>query len=276
MAASSPSATKSDSSLSGTIYSVVPSLYIYFVVCGCIVFVRGVSWSMAACSPSTQSDSSSTVSESDRALSLEFNSESSTSSDLASSSLTDETNRFLESEGSSSDERASDDSDDSNGSDDDDSGDSDDSDDSGDSEELLHKQPQALESPIHSSVFEPLHDGHLSTTISVFESHLLIYQFCLKHGLSATASQELLQLLELHLPGSKIPTSPYALRRFFNSLFPDLISSVHYYCSQCHRPIDAQALSCSQRSCHDSTKESFICIPLEAQLKRKLEGIHKL
>lgn len=135
----------------------------------------------------------------------------------------------MDADGSSSVESASDDSDYS-------SDESEvDSDDSSYESEQLDSEPR--DSPIHPSVLQPLCDGNQSTTISVFESHLVIYQFCLKHGLSATASQELLQLLELHMPGSNIPTSPYALRQFFNNLFPDLISSVHYYCSQCHRPI---------------------------------------
>lgn len=126
----------------------------------------------------------------------------------------------------------------------------------------------------HHTALEPLHKCHACTAISVFESHLVIYQFCLKYGLSTTAIQELLQLLELHLPGAKFPTSPYTLKKFFISLFPDLESSIHHYCSVCHRPVDASS-SCTQASCirTGGTKESFISVPLQAQLKRKLEGI---
>ena len=42
----------------------------------------------------------------------------------------------------------------------------------------------------------------------------------------------------------------------------------------CHRPVDTS--SCSQASCirAGGTKESFICVPLQSQLKRKLEGIN--
>ena len=132
---------------------------------------------------------------------------------------------------------------------------------------------EAAEIPHHTAL-EPLHKCHTCTSISVFESHLIIYQFCLKYGLSTTAIQELLQLLELHLPGAKFPTSPYTLKKFFISLFPDLESSIHHYCSVCHRPIDASS-TCSQASCirTGGSKESFISVPLQAQLKRKLEGI---
>ena len=132
---------------------------------------------------------------------------------------------------------------------------------------------EVAEVPQHTTL-EPLHKCHACTVISVFESHLIIYQFCLKYGLSTTAIQELLQLLELHLPGAKFPTSPYTLKKFFISLFPDLESSIHHYCSVCHRPVDASS-SCTQASCirTGGTKESFISVPLQAQLKRKLEGI---
>ena len=59
----------------------------------------------------------------------------------------------------------------------------------------------------HHTVLEPLHKCHTCTAISVIESHLIIYQFCLKYGLSTIENQELPQLLELHLPGAKFPMS---------------------------------------------------------------------
>ena len=109
--------------------------------------------------------------------------------------------------------------------------------------------------PIHHTALEPLRYSRCTcTAISVFESHLTIYHFYLKYGLSTTASQEL-QLLELHLPGAKVPHESVCFN--FIPLFPDLESSVHHYCSVCHRPVDASS-SCSQAS---RTKESFICVP---------------
>ena len=85
---------------------------------------------------------------------------------------------------------------------------------------------------IHPSVEQPLFPG---SEISVFQSHLLIYQFYVKHSLTNQGCMDLLTLLKVHMPTSEnLPTSLYSLKQFFSSLFPDLISSIHYYCSRCH------------------------------------------
>ena len=87
---------------------------------------------------------------------------------------------------------------------------------------------------IHPTVLEPLFEG---SSISVFDSHLLIYQFQLKHELSSGGVKELLQLIKAHTPHTNgLPKSAYLLKQFFGELFPDLDSSVYSYCGSCHQP----------------------------------------
>ena len=117
-------------------------------------------------------------------------------------------------------------------------------------------------SVIHPSVEQPLFPG---SDISVFQSHLLLYQFHLKHGLTNEGCMELLTLLKMHMPMSdNLPTSSYTLKQFFAALFPDLISSIHYYCSRCHCYLE-KSVSCSR--C-----EGESTVPLQGQIKRKMEG----
>lgn len=71
------------------------------------------------------------------------------------------------------------------------------------------------------------------------------------------------------MPGAKFPTSTHALKQFFSQLFPDLISSI-YHCAACHRLLDEFSL-CRKATCANSAKESFICVPLQAQIRRKME-----
>lgn len=121
---------------------------------------------------------------------------------------------------------------------------------------------------IHPSVEQALFPG---SEISVFQSHLLLYQFYLKHSLTNEGCMELLTLLKTHMPMSdNLPTSSYTLKQFFATLFPDLVSSIHYYCSRCHCYLENSA-SCS-RCVGESTIDSFVSVPLQAQIKRKMEG----
>ena len=123
---------------------------------------------------------------------------------------------------------------------------------------------------IHPSIEQQLFPG---SEISVFQSHLLLYQFYVKHCLTNEGCMELLTLLKMHMPpmmSNNLPTSSYTLKQFFATLFPNLISSIHYYCSHCHCYLE-ESVSCS-RCVGESTIESFISVPLQAQIKRKMEG----
>ena len=120
---------------------------------------------------------------------------------------------------------------------------------------------------IHHSVEQPLFPG---SDISIFQSHLLLYQFHLKHGLTTEGCMELLTLLKMHMPMSDNLPSSYTLKQLFAALFPNLISSIHYYCSRYHCYLE-KSVSCS-RCVGESTVDSFVSVPLQAQIKQKMEG----
>ena len=76
---------------------------------------------------------------------------------------------------------------------------------------------------MHPSVEQPLFPG---SEISVFQSHLLLYQFYIKHCLTNEGCMELLTLHKMHMPMSdNLPTSSYTLTRppFFLIWYPAFI-----------------------------------------------------
>lgn len=122
---------------------------------------------------------------------------------------------------------------------------------------------------VHPCDSEPLYEH---ADISVFVSYLLIFLFATKHSLSTRAVGELLQLLSVMLPkGANLPKTVYALKQFFVKLFPDLRSSIHYYCTCCHVIVPVGKV-CRRPECVGYKTSEFISVPLQAQLKRKLEG----
>ncbi len=111
----------------------------------------------------------------------------------------------------------------------------------------------------------PLYPGAI---ISIFMTHLLLFQYSMRHSLTKKAMEELLKLISVLVPpGSAVPKSFGALKKFFVENFPELRPSMQHYCSTCH-----QLLS-PQEECQCSTAVSqFINVPLGPQLKARLEG----
>ena len=119
-------------------------------------------------------------------------------------------------------------------------------------------------------ISSPLYDD---AEISVFESHLLCFQFSIRHSLTAKAFSELLQLLSVHLPSSSMaPKSIYRLKSFFIDLFPHASPTVYPYCATCLSLLDEEGF-CSTEGCQGGAREEFISIALAPQLRRILEGI---
>ena len=113
----------------------------------------------------------------------------------------------------------------------------------------------------------PLYDG---ADVSVLDSYLLVYQFALKHGLSKMAIDELIRLLSTHLPrSSKAATSLHTLEKYFVQRL-EITTDVHRYCDTCHRLIEAESDRC-ENGCQ-STIRTFVAVPIDLQLKKKLEG----
>ena len=113
----------------------------------------------------------------------------------------------------------------------------------------------------------PLYDG---ADVSVLDSYLLVYQFALKHGLSKMAIDELIRLLSTHLPrSSKAATSLHTLEKYFAQRL-EITTEVHRYCDMCHRLMEAESDRC-ENGCQ-STIQTFVAVPIDLQLKKKLEG----
>ena len=114
-----------------------------------------------------------------------------------------------------------------------------------------------------------LYDG---ADITILESYLLLYQFALRHGMSKQALTDLVSLLNVHLPQqAKSARSFYKLKQFFEQHFDDLESRVHYYCTNCHRLVDSDKSMCPN-NCEAGVSQ-FVHLPVEPQLRRKLEGL---
>ena len=141
-----------------------------------------------------------------------------------------------------------------------------DSDYEGDEEDLADDPGTHGANPISS----PLYDN---AEITVFESHLLCFQFSIKHSLTSEAFSELLQLLTAHLPSSSMaPKSIYRLKSFFVDLFPHASPTIHPYCAVCLSLLSEEGF-CSTEGCQAGEKEEFISIALAPQLRRIFEGI---
>ena len=110
--------------------------------------------------------------------------------------------------------------------------------------------------------------------LSSLQSNLLLFQFAVRHSLTAKALTELLQLLAVHLPrGAVIPKSVHSLKQFFVDSFPESQAIQHSYCSCCQRPLASTSASCHGSGCSGGTPGVFITIPVGPQLKRMMEGI---
>ena len=113
-----------------------------------------------------------------------------------------------------------------------------------------------------------LYDG---SDLTVLESYLVLYQFALRHGISKQALTDLVSLVNIHLPQSaKSAPSFYKLKQFFEHHFGDMEAHVHYYCTQCHRLVDSDKSLCPN-NCGSGVSQ-FVYLPIEPQLRRKLEG----
>ena len=113
---------------------------------------------------------------------------------------------------------------------------------------------------------EPLYDG---SPISVLDSYLLLLQYAIRHSLNKKAFAELLQIVGAHIP-SRNMISSYRLKKLFTDFFANIQGTTYYCCSDCHEPLDHVMSTCSN-GC-DGEAADFLIVPLETQLKKRLEG----
>ena len=103
--------------------------------------------------------------------------------------------------------------------------------------------------------------------VTILDSYILLYEYSLQHSLTKEAFKELLQLITIHM--SLNAKSVYLLQGFFEKHFNDAKGECFYYYSKCHRSVDEGALCPSGCS---TTISKFLYVPVEPQLKRRLEG----
>lgn len=114
---------------------------------------------------------------------------------------------------------------------------------------------------------KPLYPG---AQINVLTSHFLILQFAVQQGSSLSAYSYYSLFLCFCHSRQNCPKACTLLRSFFTDLFPDITSTLNSCCSSCLQPLHSTV--CNRIECIGSHAEKFITIPLEAQLRRKLEG----
>ena len=120
---------------------------------------------------------------------------------------------------------------------------------------------------IENSFHQPLYEG---AGLTIFESYLSLMQFSLRHGLTKHASSNLLTLVGEHLPSNSM-VSLYKLRKFFEDAYDDMSFTTHYCCACCHAYLSDVESICPN-GCEVSGAMEFLTVPVEPQLKRRLEG----
>ncbi|XP_034025419.1 uncharacterized protein LOC117509911 [Thalassophryne amazonica] len=123
-----------------------------------------------------------------------------------------------------------------------------------------------------------LEDGNLpiypDAPITKSQSLLLIVSYVLRDGLSDSALDDLLSLMNIHCPNS-VPTSKYLLYKSVE----DSMYEVHYYCMACTAYLGPEKLTRNCKNCGNefsadiSTAEGsfFLRMPVKTQLQRMMK-----
>ena len=114
----------------------------------------------------------------------------------------------------------------------------------------------------------PLFEG---SEMTVLDSYLLLYQYALKHSLTKLAFQEMIDLVNVHLPHGARITTIYKLKKFFLEHFQVCKAIVKPYCRKCHHLLISGDTSVCPNGC-DAEISGFVYVPIEEQVKRILEG----
>ena len=112
------------------------------------------------------------------------------------------------------------------------------------------------------------------SAISVEDSHLLLSTYMCCHHLTRQACEDLLELLQIHLPqNNQISSSLHTFQKQVSYQDDiELVPCYHYYCSQCYNLLP----SCDTAQCpnpsrtmtmHEKSKSFFITLSVANQLK---------
>lgn len=98
----------------------------------------------------------------------------------------------------------------------------------------------------------------------------MIKSFVCRHHLSGQAQEDLLQLLQFHLPeGNKLSPSLYLFDKNTQSQSITVKSQIHYCCSNCYSILESDELKC----CDTAEKPlSFYSLPITDQLQKILSS----
>ena len=78
-----------------------------------------------------------------------------------------------------------------------------------------------------------------NSKISKEESQLLLFAFLFRHDLSQSALEDLIQLVNLHMPkNASIPSSKFLLKKSLNANYN--IIQRHYYCNTCNKYLGSE------------------------------------
>ncbi len=106
--------------------------------------------------------------------------------------------------------------------------------------------------------------------ITLEESVYSTYLYVAKNKLSYKATEQLLELLRLHLPQPNIfPFSFHALKKHFDSMNNMKVTK---FCSTCSKTIDKELTKCPNSVCTSSTPSHFALLPFEDQLAEIFSG----
>jgi len=134
---------------------------------------------------------------------------------------------------------------------------------------------------VHSSN-EHLDDSlrlYEQSSLSTEESHVLVNSYMCRHNLTGQAREDLLQLLQLHLPSTNhLSPSLYTFNKYTDHT-RDIEPDYHYYCSVCYSLLpSSDTTHCPNTSCNNTIKKDdmnfFITVSVATQLKNLLESKH--
>ena len=120
--------------------------------------------------------------------------------------------------------------------------------------------------------------------ITASESYTLVLAFAIKYGLAETAVEDLLAILNIHMPMNYISSSSYLFRNIYR---PDESSNFKFVCKNCGTLVPENTPTCGDcgsvfdKAANIKSGDFFICLSVEEQLRSILQSptvlrMHKL
>lgn len=101
--------------------------------------------------------------------------------------------------------------------------------------------------------------------------NVINFAFTCRYQIPGVALDALLKLMCAHLPSQNHGvTSIYKLHKLSSTIFPDIKTSLKYFCSSCTIPLRKLFDKCS---CGGVKVGRFVIADIQSQLKEKFKGI---